>query len=344
MKKNRELVLLRVKPSKIYLSDFRTVYAPRTELAPTARDLKSSASYEKKPPLALTLFRATRPFAFTASFVSTALGTLLAPQINPLLFLLAAAGVILIHAGVDALNDLMDYRYGYDDWLVVGASRVLQDKKLSTRAQAMLVIVLLAAGAGIGALLAFLAGIEILIIGLVGLCIGVLYQVKPFGFKYRALGDLSVFLAFGPLLSLGAYFVQTRTLSWLPVAAVVPAGLLVVGIVHANNFRDLVEDASGGYKTVAALLGQKGSSVYYAALVILAYLLPIPLVILGILPPLSFLYWLSLPWAYLNLRLSFRPDYLVFGMLDLLTARLHLIYGVLLLGGMLVSRLFPGLW
>jgi 1,4-dihydroxy-2-naphthoate octaprenyltransferase len=339
VKKHDNLVVVRIKPSMLYVSDFRTVYIPRTAVPVSARDLKQSLALEKKPPRALTLFKATRPFAFTASFISVALGTVLAPRIDPLLFLLTAAGIICIHAGVNALNDLMDYKYGYDTWLVLGASRVLQDKQLTVRAQAILVICLLAAGTVMGTVLTLLKGIELMLIGLTGVFVGIFYQIKPVGLKYRALGDLSVFIAFGPLLSLGAYFVQTGTVSFLPAAAAVPVGLIVIAIVHANNFRDLMEDEVSGYKTLAALLGAKGSSIYYTLLLICAYLLPIPLAAAGVLPPLSLLCWLSLPLAVKNMALSFRPDYLTFGLLDLLTARLHLLYGILMTGGILAGTL-----
>jgi 1,4-dihydroxy-2-naphthoate octaprenyltransferase len=178
-----------------------------------------------------------------------------------------------------------------------------------------------------------------MLIGLTGVFVGIFYQIKPVGLKYRALGDLSVFIAFGPLLSLGAYFVQTGTVSFLPAAAAIPVGLIVIAIVHANNFRDLMEDEVSGYKTLAALLGAKGSSIYYTLLLICAYLLPIPLAAAGVLPPLSLLCWLSLPLAVKNMALSFRPDYLTFGLLDLLTARLHLLYGILMTGGILAGTL-----
>jgi len=341
VKKNNNLVVVRINPEILYVSDFRAAYIPREKVRLSAGDLKDSLTLEKKPPMALTLFKATRPFAFTAPFISVALGTVLAPQINLMLFLLTAVGIICIHAGVNALNDLMDYTYGYDTWLVLGASRVLQDKQLSVRAQAVLIICLLVTGTAVGTVLTLLRGSELLIIGLVGVFIGVFYQIKPIGFKYRALGDLSVFITFGPLVCLGAYFVQTGTISALPLLAAVPAGLIVIGIVHANNFRDLVEDEVSGYKTFAALLGQRGSSIYYALLLIFAYLLPIPLVVLGVLPWLSLVYCLSLPIAWKTIRLGFRPDYMMFGLLDLMTAQVHLLYGILFVGGILAARFVP---
>ena len=39
---------------------------------------------------------------------------------------------------------------------------------------------------------------------------------------------------------LGAWVVQTRSFSWIPVLWTVPMSMLVIGILHANNWRDIL--------------------------------------------------------------------------------------------------------
>lgn len=338
VKKVPNLVVIRIRPTRLYLSDFRTTFKPREEIVVTEEERQQALQADRGIPKAVAFFKATRPFAFTATLVSVLVGAFLAPQINFPLLVLTFLGVLFIHAGVNALNDLMDYKYGVDDWLVLGASRTLQDGLLTEREQTILVVVLLALGAGIGLLLAWLVGPWVLYIGLIGGILGVFYQIKPVGFKYRALGDPAVFFAFGPLLALGSYYVQTRQVSWLPFLAAVPIGLLVIGILHGNNFRDLVEDVQAGYRTVASFLGVKGSSIYYAALVALAYILVVVFVALKLLPWQTLLVLFTLPMAIKNIKLAQRPDYLQFGMLDLFTAQLHLTFGLLFTLGLILSR------
>lgn len=342
VKKIPELVVIRIKPTKIYLSDFRTVFKPREEIQITEEDFKKAFEIDRGIPRWKTFFKATRPFSFTATLISVLIGAFLASQINIPLLILTFFGVLFIHAGVNALNDLMDYKYGVDDWLVLGASRMLQDKLLTVKEQTILVIALLCAGAITGIILTFLKGIWVLIIGIAGFFFGVFYQIKPIGLKYRALGDISVFLGFGPLLALGSYYVQEGNINWLPFVASIPVGLLVIGILHGNNFRDIVEDIQAGYKTIASFLGIKGSSYYYAGLVFLSYLLVILFIVLKILPWQTLLVFFTLPIAYKNVKLSFRPDYLSFGLLDLFTAQLHLLFGSLLVIGILFSRISIG--
>ena len=339
VKKIPGTLVIRIKPTKIYLSDFRTIFKPREEIAIDRNVLALAEKLDRGIPKWVAYFKATRPFAFTATLISVLVGTLLSPHINILLFVLAFLGVLFIHAGVNALNDLMDYRYGVDDWLVLGASRTLQDGLLTVREQTILVILLLALGAGIGIILAILKGMWVIYIGLIGGILGVFYQIKPIGFKYRALGDFAVFFAFGPLLAEGAYYVQTGQLSWLPFIAAIPIGLLVIGILHGNNFRDLVEDVQSGYRTIASLLGKQGSSYYYSVLVGLAYLLLIVFVALKLLPWQTLIALVTLPIALKNIRLAYRPDYLQFGLLDLFTAQLHLVFGIMMSLGLFISRI-----
>lgn len=339
VKKIPNTLVIKIRPTRIYLSDFRTVFKPREEILVNEELVAMSNKLDRGIPKWLAYFKATRPFAFTATLISVLVGTLLSPHVNLILFSLAFLGVLFIHAGVNALNDLMDYRYGVDDWLVLGASRTLQDGLLTLREQTLLVVLLLSIGTVIGILLALLKGMWVIYIGLIGGILGVFYQIKPIGFKYRALGDLAVFFAFGPLLAEGAYYVQTGHLSWLPFLAAIPIGLLVIGILHGNNFRDLVEDVQAGYHTVASLLGKKGSSYYYAGLVAFAYVLLIAFVTLKILPWQTLITLITLPVALKNIRLAYRPDYLQFGLLDLFTAQLHLFFGITMSLGLFISKI-----
>ncbi|MEO0254750.1 MAG: prenyltransferase [candidate division WOR-3 bacterium] len=338
----KNLVVIKIKPTKIYLSDFRTVFKPREEIVPQEEDFKKALELDKGMPKIERFFRATRPFAFTATLISVLIGAFIAPKVNIPILLLTFFGVLFIHAGVNALNDLMDYKYGVDDWLVLGASRMLQDKLLSVKEQTILSISLLTVGSLIGIFLTFLKGIWVFIIGIIGFFLGVFYQIKPIGLKYRALGDISVFLGFGPLLALGSYYVQTGEISILPFIISIPIGLLVIGILHGNNFRDLVEDIKAGYKTIASFLGIKGSSYYYLLLISFSYILTIFFIFLKMLPWQTILVLFSLPVAYRNVKLSFKPNYLQFGLLDLFTAQLHLYFGILFTLGIILSRINYG--
>ena len=102
----------------------------------------------------------------------------------------------------------------------------------------------------------------------------------PLPLKFNALGDLAVFLNFGVLGSLGAWTVQTGTLSWVPVVWAVPMSLLVVAILHANNWRDIRSDTDGGIRTMASVLGDARSEAYYRFLLMAPFAILLVLMLL----------------------------------------------------------------
>jgi 1,4-dihydroxy-2-naphthoate octaprenyltransferase len=110
-------------------------------------------------------------------------------------------------------------------------------------------------------------------------------------------------------------------------------------VLHGNNFRDIAEDRRSGYVTVAQMLGPRGSGLYYLALVAGAYLATLALVLVGSLAAWCLLAGLSLPLAWRNVRIAFRPVRVAFSFLDLMTAQLHLVFGLLFVVGVAIDRL-----
>jgi 1,4-dihydroxy-2-naphthoate octaprenyltransferase len=137
---------------------------------------------------------------------------------------------------------------------------------------------------------------------------------------------------------MGTYYVLVQQIWWKLFWLSVPFGLLTIAILHGNNFRDIEEDLRAGYKTIAGFLGLRGSSIYYLVLVVGAYALTILFVALGWLPIWSLLILVTVPYAWRNIRTAFQPARVAFTLLDLLTAQLHMLFGLALLAGILLSR------
>lgn len=198
-------------------------------------------------------------------------------------------------------------------------------------------LVLLLLSAGIGVFLATTRGSTLLLLGGVGVLGAYFYSGRPVAYKYRALGDPVIFLLFGPLMALGAYFVQARAMGLMPVLYALPVGCLVTAILHVNNMRDIPFDARGGGVTVARLLGLRGSQLVLDGLVLSAYGLVLAGVATGTFVRGTALTLLSAPLAW-GLRRRVRgatgPRDLV--QVDVATARLHLVFGLLLVVGVLL--------
>jgi len=93
----------------------------------------------------------------------------------------------------------------------------------------------------------------------------------PYG--YRGLGEVSVFAFFGVAAVAGTAYVQMGRLSWLGLAASVPAGLLSCALLMINNLRDINSDATSGKRTLAVRLGDAKARVTYLLFLLLPFAL-----------------------------------------------------------------------
>jgi len=296
---------------------------------------------------------AVRPFALPASTMPVMFGGLLAAAIagGPLHvphFLLALSAMMLLHSGANILSDISDFNRGLDREPTPVSGAVVRG--LLTPAAALRgAAFFFAAGILLGLWLAWRTSWLLLPVGATGVAIGFFYTRGRFlALKYHALGDAAVMTAFGLLGALGAWMVQTHAFSWIPLIFSLPMALLVVAILHANNWRDIPTDREGGIHTPAMLLGDRGSSIYFHCLVILPFLL-VPAFVFppafaaAAMPSFCLLSLAALPWAWhLLSRARQRHDAknpMAFIALDGATARLNLIFGLLLNTGLIVYLL-----
>jgi 1,4-dihydroxy-2-naphthoate octaprenyltransferase len=94
------------------------------------------------------------------------------------------------------------------------------------------------------------------------------YTGGPFPYGYRALGEVFVFVFFGPIATVGSRFVQDETApldAWLMSA---PIGLLITAILVVNNIRDIDTDAAAGKRTLVVVLGRGRTRWLLAALLV----------------------------------------------------------------------------
>lgn len=297
---------------------------------------------------------ALRPFSFTASIVPAIYGSLLAVALrghagipdfrfDGLSFFFTILGCISIHAGSNLVNDFFDYRSGTDKPENFGRVNVLVRKLMRP-----IDVSIEAAGAF---LIATLCGIYLIVqagaaqgplIALVifGALSAYFYTAPPFAFKNRGFGDIQVLISFALAMIFGAFYVQTKTLSWLPVLDSLPIGFLVVDILHINNLRDLVPDRTAGITTLAIALGNAGAKRVHHTYVIAAYLTTIALVGAHLLSPWTLLVAASIPKA-----LALAKDVNGVGlenidpMIVVKTARFHALFGALLILGVLIGIL-----
>ncbi|MGB4703796.1 MAG: prenyltransferase [Candidatus Saccharicenans sp.] len=210
---------------------------------------------------------AARPWALPASAVPVLFGCSLAAtagwvRLNIGLLFLSLLAMALLHTAANMLSDVVDWKRGLDREATPVSGAIVRGL-LSPGQVLKGAAVLFVLGSALGLVLVWLRGILILYIGIVGIILGLAYPwLKAF-----ALGDLVVFVNFALLGSLGAWAVQTGQFSWLPVMWAVPQGMLVVAILHANNWRDSITDREKKVITFATVLGDRGSLFYFGKLI-----------------------------------------------------------------------------
>ncbi len=299
-----------------------------------------------------------RPFSLPASTTPVIFGGILAAVIGgypfkPLLYILSFFGMVILHCGANILSDIYDYKKGLDK-IPSPVSGGIVRGIISVREARIASTLMLVSGALIGLYLTYKSGPWLLAVGLLGLFIGIFYTTDtPLAMKYHGLGDLAVFLDFGILGSLGSWYVQSGTLSWIPVVWAIPMSLLVIAIVHANNWRDIQSDKTGKISTIASLLGDRMSLKYYGLLIYGPFIIVILLILVPhfIFPelaamPFTFLVTLgALPLAIrlwrkaINRSHPFRP--LDFIALDGATAQLNLLFGALCSIALIIYAILP---
>lgn len=103
-------------------------------------------------------------------------------------------------------------------------------------------------------------------LGLLALIGAVTYTLGRHSYGYMGLGDLGVFIFFGLLSTLGAFYLQTQTMTKEVIWCGVAIGLPCVGVLNLNNIRDMSHDIEHGKRTFASLLGSTGARVYHTIL------------------------------------------------------------------------------
>ena len=291
-------------------------------------------------------YEVTRPFSFTASVLPVTAGGVLAwslGHIAVLPWLLAVIGGLTLHAGTNVVNEVYDVRHGIDSITSPRASLAIVKGRISERGALALAYSCFAVTILVGLYLTAVRGPWMVVLGALGLAGGYFYTAPPFHYKYRALGVPLVFLLMGPLMVVGGYFAASGGFDWRTIALSVPVGLLVTAILHGNEWRDIGEDRRLGFTTLSAEMGKPFARWFYVSLLVGAYVAVAGAVMLGQLPTATLLTILSLPaavWLLHQAEKGAAGSLRSIAMIDMYTARLHTLFGVLLLAGLIGARLF----
>ena len=296
--------------------------------------------------------RATRLPFLTATFVPILLGLAVAAWRDGFTWWAAIATLIggaCIHLGLNVANDVFDTTSGADEANVnptqfSGGSRVVLYGLVSLRNLALLSLGFYAVGIAIGIALAATRGWDLLWLGVAGALLSFFYTAPPLKLVYRGLGDIVVALGFGPIMTLGAYYVQARQYDLEPLLVSIPVGILIALVLYVNEVPDRPADAAAGKRTLPVRLPKDVVVNAYAAAVAVAFGLIAVFALAGWIVRPAIIALAAAPLAlpvYRALRDHYDEPYALMPAMAR-NIQLHLATGVLLLVGYLVALIADG--
>ena len=283
---------------------------------------------------------AIRPRTLPASIAPVIVGTAAALFDNRFAALPALAamiGAILLQIGVNLANDYFDHQSGIDTDERLGPVRVTQSGLISPSGVKRAMAMAMSAAAAVGIYLTYTVGWPVLIIGTASILAALAYSGGPYPLASHGLGDIFVFIFFGPVAVCGTYYVQALQVTSRVIWLSLPIGLLITAIMVVNNLRDIPTDTKSGKKTLAVFLGVRQTRLEYSVLVAMAYGIPVVLYLATGLGGWILLPLLSIPLAVPVHQSVRRSKGIQLNTALARTAALSLLYSLLFSAGLLMS-------
>ena len=231
---------------------------------------------------------------------------------SPFSLVLCSLGIVFLHVASNLFNDYYDVKDGTDgantEYFNAGLnSTMLEGAQLSggsravelglithkgtlSLARKMLVLTLLVTS-GLLVNSFYVTGelsnaLYALIVGFLGGFLGYFYTARPLRLvSRRGLGELAIFLSFGPLMTLGALFAISSStielfsdLFYMALLLGIPHGLLTTNILYINQYPDTVSDAKTGKNHLIVTFGKKNARWGYLLILITAFISSILLI------------------------------------------------------------------
>jgi 1,4-dihydroxy-2-naphthoate octaprenyltransferase len=200
------------------------------------------------------------------------------PEFSGILFVLMLFTAISFQIISNFANDYGDGVKGTDNDNRLGPKRVLQQGLLSREILKKGIVIISLISLLLAFVLIFLAfGSNswyyiLIFIGLsfASVWAAIFYTVGNKAYGYYGFGDLFVFLFFGGVSVLGAYFIQLKTFSYPAILLSLVVGFLSVGVLNLNNMRDIDNDAFVGKRTLVVIMGAAIAKKYHLFLLIVS--------------------------------------------------------------------------
>ncbi len=220
---------------------------------------------------------ASRPKTLIAGISPVIIGSVIArtETFNLLTFFFTLLTAMGIQVATNFANDYFDFLKGSDTKKRLGPRRVTAAGLVKPAQMKRVLITTLIVTFCLGMYLIYVGGLAIALLLILALILAVMYTKGKYAIAYLGLGEIFVFVFFGPVATGATYYLQTgEVLSYAVLAGISP-GALSTCILLINNIRDFEEDKAAKKKTIVVRYGRNFGKKLYAFLMVVGTLFPV---------------------------------------------------------------------
>lgn len=237
-------------------------------------------------------------------------------------FACVAISILLFNIAVNTISEYRDCQEGVDDIHSPGTKYRLVSGIVPKKNVLRLGIVAFSLASIWGFVALFLGTVWLIVPGIIAASIVLFYSERPLGLKYKALGELCVFVIYGPLIFSSCILSLTNRLCFIDVLFSIPFGLLTVNVILANNIRDYAFEKEKTL-TIPIKFGLKFAYCLLFFITHLALLFILIFIHINLLPSLSLIVFAVYPLIFLSIKKIDSPKFInIFGIMQVLFSAL----------------------
>lgn len=253
-----------------------------------------------------------RFWSFIDAVVPITVGAALSgPHFSFMLYLLMVIGIVSATFFANIVNDIFGFRNGTDKREDIAIASRMHPLVYGIATEKQLVgvslLLFLIAGA-CGGYVVLLRGMYVALMIIAAALAAIFYSAGRRNIKSAGFGELLMFIIYGPMAVVTAYFVETGSFSYSALALSIPIGISVALVMLANNIRDIAADSKAGLSTFAVRIGDRAAHGVFYGLLASMYILIAIFYLLGLAPLYSLAIFISVPYAILMTRAIAAPD------------------------------------
>lgn len=180
---------------------------------------------------------------------------------------------LLLQIFANFCNDFFDYKKGADTEKRLGPIRVVSAKMVSPKSMLRAIKFCLFLITSSSIYLILKGGLPIFIVGIVGMLVAFLYTAGPYPLAYHGLGDITVWILFGPVVFSSALYMYTHKI-FLASLIGLSYGFFSLALLCVNNIRDYEEDRQSGKRTMIVRFGVRFGKLEYSLAILGALIYP----------------------------------------------------------------------